>query len=140
MVLAGTISAPCHAQTCILSLSTPGTLDLSGDGLELASDEGSGVGAVMLVTSLLTSHTITIAPPQLVNFPGGYNSSGQVLEVGYQGLAGLSGISQDYTTGQTQFSTGVLGIATALVLNNRVTNPFGFSAGTYQTQTVVTCS
>jgi len=124
--------------SCTLQLASSGTLALSQDGTTMGSEEGSGQPAHLTILST-GSHTISVAAPSLVTSPSGYDPTSQQLEVAYQGLTLLSGVSQGYTSSPTSFSVNALALST-LALNNRIVNPAGFAAGSYATQTVVTCN
>lgn len=125
------------ANTCTL-VATPGVLALSASGTVLGSEETGGVPAEVSIVSLGVN-TVTVAAPTRTGSPAGYNPTGELVRVAYQGLNGLSGISQAYTGSATNFAVGILPL-TVLLVNNRITNANGFAQGTYQTTTVVTCS
>jgi hypothetical protein len=125
------------ANTCTL-VATPGLLGLSSTGTVLGSQELGGVPAEVSVVSL-GINTVTVAAPTVTGAPAAYNPSGQQVQVAYQGVDGLSGITQAYTSSATDFSVGLLPI-TVLLVNNRITNAGGFAQGAYETTTVVTCS
>jgi hypothetical protein len=126
------------ANTCILSLSTPGLMALSLDGLTLGSDQVGGVPATVSIVSVGTN-TITVDPPARTAAPAGYSASGESVEVSYSGVGGLSVVNQAYTSATSSFDVGLLA-ATELLVNNRIINPAGFAQGNYTTRTVVTCS
>lgn len=123
--------------TCTL-VATPGLLGLSSDGNTLGSEELGGLPAEVAIVSLGVN-TVTVGAPTRTGEPSGYNPSGEVVSVAYQGLVALGGISQSYTTSTTNFSVGILPL-TVVQVNNRIVNPNGFIQGTYETTTVVTCS
>src|ERR1700742_3647231 len=75
--------------SCALSLTTPGTLALSADGKTLGSEQTGGVPAVLSIVSV-ASNPVSVAAPTLTSSPGGYDPTGQQLEVAYTGLSGLS--------------------------------------------------
>ena len=126
---------------CALVVLTPGTLQMSADGLRLGSEEAGAVSATMTVGSIGPS-TITVAAPTITQTPPGHNIGGDLVEVAYQGTGLLSSLSQGYTSAQTQGSIPNLGICAVEVvtIDNRITNTSCFTAVTYQTRTVVTCS
>ena len=124
--------------SCSLQLSSAGTLAMSQDGTTLGSEEGSGQPAHLTILST-GSHTINVTAPSLVTSPAGYDPTSQSLEVAYQGATLLSGISQPYTSSPTSFPVATIALST-LTLNNRIVNAKGFAAGSYATQTVVTCN
>src|SRR6218665_2680817 len=123
---------------CTLALATPGLLGLSTDGEVLGSEELGGLSATITILSI-GSNTVTVGAPTRTAAPGGYNASGEVIEVSYAGLGGLSLINEAYRTTSSNFAVSTLPL-TALVINTRITNPNGFDAGSYGTKTVVTCS
>lgn len=127
------------ATVCSLSLNTNGTLALSDDGTELGSEEGGGSAASVLVLSIGSNSIDVDAPIRVSADPAGYNSASEVLEVKYSGAGGLSAVSQDYTSADTDFAVSNIAVS-LLTLHNRITNPNGFAAGNYTTRTVVTCS
>lgn len=124
--------------TCTLAVPTPGIMTLSGDGKTLGSDQTLGVPAELTIVSL-GANTITLAPPTLETYPAGYASGSETVQMSYNGVSGLSGVSHAYTSAQQTFSVGILPI-TSLFINNQVVNTAGFVQGTYTTKTVVTCS
>lgn len=126
---------------CALALGTPGLLAISTDGSKLGSQEPGGLPALVTILSVGNA-TVTVDPPTRTSAPTAlvaYVATGEVVEVAYQGLSGLSGITRAYTTSQTSFAANTLPL-TVLQVNNRITNNLGFPAGTYTTKTVVTCS
>ena len=123
---------------CSVALTTPGVLALSADGTVFGSEEIGGVPAAVSILAV-GSYTVTVAAPTRTNQPGAYDPTGESVQVSYTGLAGLGLISQAYTSSLTTFLIDTLPLS-VLVMNNRITNPTGFAAGTYETRTVVTCS
>jgi hypothetical protein len=148
LVCCGCLTAPAGAADvnfsgtllglCSVALTTPGVLALSADGTIFGSEEIGGLPAAVTILAV-GSYTVTINAPTRIASPGGYDPTGESIEVSYSGLAGLGLINQAYTTGLTTFPIDTLPLST-LVMNNRITNPTGFAAGTYETRTVVTCS
>lgn len=123
---------------CTLTLTTAGSLAMATDGGSMSSTETGGISAVISVLSLGTN-TLTINAPSLISTPAGYDSSGEVVEVAYVGAAGLSAISQSMTDQTTNHALGAIPLS-ALNIDARITNPNGFTAGTYTARAVVTCS
>ena len=123
---------------CSVALTTPGVLALSTDGTIFGSEEIGGLSAAVSILAV-GSYTVTVAAPTRTNAPGAYNPTGEAIEVSYNGVAGLGAINQAYTSSLTTFPIDTLPLS-VLVMNNRITNPTGFAAGTYETRTVVTCS
>lgn len=123
--------------TCTL-VATPGVLGLSSDGDTLGSEEVGGLSAEVAIVSL-GINTVTVAAPSRTGSPVGYDATGEVVSVAYHGLVALGAISQSYTTSTTNFNVGILPL-TVVEIDNRIVNSNGFTQGTYETTTVVTCS
>ena len=132
-------ASPASAGICTLVVVNSGALGLSSDGAHLGSDENRGLAATVSVMSIGPS-TLTVSAPSLTQYPGGYNPSDLALEVAYRGTGALASVSQPYTMTQTSVPVPNLLQEILLTLDNRITTPTGFAAGTYQTRTVVTCS
>ncbi len=129
------------ALSCTLTLGTPGTLGISTSGQYLGSTQPGGVAATMTVATVGPS-TMTVQPPTYTQVPSGYSGAGDTMEIGYTGSGLISGVTQAFTTGVTQFGVpNLLGIGTVIVtFNSRATTATGFRNGTYQMRTIVTCS
>ncbi len=123
---------------CSILATTGGTLALSTDGSTLASDNLGGLPGSVTILSIGDS-TVEVAAPTRTGQPGGYNSAGETLEVSYVGVGGLALVSQAYTSAPTSFDVSTIP-ASVITVNNRISNPNGFPAGSYSTQTVVTCA
>jgi hypothetical protein len=124
---------------CTLSASTNGTLGLNyTTGTTLGSEEAGGSAGSVTILSI-GSTTLTVGAPTRTNQPGGYVSTGEAVEVRYQGATGLSSVTQAYTSSETTRPLGTIA-ASVLTLHNRITNPNGFPDGAYATRTVVTCA
>ncbi|HHY51461.1 MAG TPA: hypothetical protein GYA10_17140 [Alphaproteobacteria bacterium] len=122
---------------CTILASTGGTLALSTNGDTLASDNLGGLPGTVTILSIGNS-TVEVAAPTRTNQPGDYNAAGETIEVAYFGTGGLALVNQAYTNQATSFGIATIP-ASILTVNNRITNPNGFPAGNYATQTVVTC-
>ena len=124
---------------CTLSASTNGTLGLNyTTGTTLGSEEAGGSAGSVTILSIGAT-TLTVGAPTRTAQPGGYVSTGEAVEVRYQGATGLSTVTQAYTASQTTRSLATIA-ASVLTINNRITNPNGFPDGAYSTRTVVTCA
>lgn len=128
----GTVMAACS-----ILASTGGSLALSTDGDSIASDNLGGLPGTVTILSVGDS-TVEIAAPTRTGQAAGYNASGEAVEVSYFGVGGLGFVNQAYTASATTFGVSTIA-ASVLTVNNRITNPNGFPAGNYSTQTVVTC-
>lgn len=133
MNFSGTVLAACS-----ILATTGGTLALSTNGDTLASDNLGGLPGSVTILSIGES-TIDVAPPTRTAQPAGYNSAGEAVEVSYFGVGGLALVNQAYTSTPTSFDVSTIP-ASVITVNNRITNPNGFPAGNYATQTVVTCA
>lgn len=132
------LPSPASAQLCAVVLGTGGTLALSSDATILGSQQLGGIAGTVTITSI-GANTINISAPARILSPASYNPGAEQVEVAYFGLGGLGVVNQGYTSSPTSFVVNTLP-ATILTLNNRIVNPNGFAAGTYTTQTVVTCN
>lgn len=120
--------------TCTIAVATPGVLMLSGDGTILGSDQGLGVPATVTVLSI-GSNTIALSAPVLETYPGGYTPGGEAVEMNTTGLAS----NPVFTSLGIDFDIGLLSLS-ELFVNLKVTDPAGFTQGTYTAKTVLTCS
>jgi hypothetical protein len=123
---------------CTLAVPTPGTLALNADGTKLGSNQTGGLPATVTILSVGTN-TVTVSAPSWVSTPAGYAPSGELLEVSYLGLGGLSLVNQALTDQETDFVVNTLPL-TALTVNAQATNANGFADGTYEMKVVVTCA
>ncbi len=138
-LLACTIGAgPAYAGTCTLLVQGGGLMKLSVDGTVLGSEVAGGQPVVLRISSEGQS-TLIVDAPVLSQSPSGFNS-GLDFEVAYHGSDVLSDIQQDYTGQQTMVDIPNLFDPVDITFENRITTATGMAAGTYQTQTVVTCS
>lgn len=127
--------------SCAILGHTDGTLgvDLGSNGEVLTSEPPYGASATVTLLSVGTNY-VNVAAPTRTDEPAAYVPTGETIEVSYLGVGALSAINQGWTASGTSAQATAL-IATALTLNNRITNSAnGFPAGDYQTQTVVTCT
>lgn len=126
--------------TCTLAVPTPGLMALNADGTVLSSEETGGLAAAATVLAI-GSATVTVGAPvfTVTADAGNYDNTGEVAEVKYTGVGGLSLVDQAYTAGVSSFSIGTIPLST-LAMNAKVTNPNSFDAGAYQFRTTVTCS
>jgi hypothetical protein len=126
------------ADTCALAVPTPGIMTLSADGNTLGTDQPLGVPAEVTILSL-GANLISVTPPTLESHPLAYIPGDETIEMAYNGLNGLSGIVQAFTSSAQSFAVGILPL-TVLLIDNRIHDDDGFEQGTYTTKTVVTCS
>lgn len=130
------------ATACSIALTAAGTLALSGDATRLDSTVSGGAGAVLTLLNLnLSKATITVSAPSLNSYPPGFNPGAATTSVAYVGGGLLTGVNQGYTASGSTFELpALLSVASILTVHNRVVSTVGFSTGTYQTRTVITCS
>ena len=120
--------------TCTIAVATPGVMMLSGDGTILGSTQALGIPATVTVISI-GSNNIALSPPVLETYPGGYTPGGETVEMNTTGLAS----NPVFTSLGIDFDIGLLSL-TSLFVNMQVTDPAGFTQGTYTAKTVLTCS
>ena len=124
---------------CTLAAPTNGSMEITADGLFLSSElTDTGVPASITVASIGAS-LLTIDAPSVEQTPTGYNSTGQIARVRYNGVGLLNLIDQPYTTESTSFVVPNIS-ATVLTVNAQLENANSFVDGIYQLKTVVTCS
>lgn len=135
-------SAALPAAACTLTLTTGGTLALSADATRMDSTVTGGAGAVITILNVdITPATISVAAPVLQAYPGGFDPGSATLQVAYAGGGLLSSVTKAFTSSPSNFQVpALLGVATILTVQNRIQTTAGFSTGTYQTSTVITCS
>jgi hypothetical protein len=120
--------------TCTIAIPTPGIMVLSSDGTILGSDQGLGVPATVTVISIGSNH-IELAPPTLETNPAGYTPGNETVEINTTGLSS----NPIFTSLGIDFDIGLLSLS-ELFVNLKVTDPAGFTQGTYTAKTVLTCS
>ena len=121
-------------QSCVLSLSTPGTLAANADGTEIGSEQTLGVAAVLSVVATAGAPTLTFTAPTLSLQPGAYSGT-PAVSLKYTSTGGAN---QDYTSASSSYtSSNALG--DVVTLNAKATDAAGFAAGGYRIQTTATC-
>lgn len=120
--------------TCTIAIATPGVMVLSNDGTILGSAQGLGVPATVTVLSIGTN-TISLSAPTLLTHPGSYTPGDETIEMNYTGLAS----HPVFSSLGLNFAVGLLPVSN-LFVNLKVTDPGGFTQGTYTAKTVLTCS
>jgi hypothetical protein len=118
--------------TCVLTLSTPGTLAASSDGVTLGSQELTGLPAVLAVISTGTRPTLNFTAPAITG-PSGWTGTPTVS----MAYTSLSGLNQAYTTSATQAQPAAL--LDTLTINAKSVNSTGYISGTYTIASTVTC-
>jgi hypothetical protein len=119
---------------CTIVITTPGTLDLSADGLKLSSKEGLGIpGSATLLTTGAGYRVDVGTPTSFTLAPSGVNSGvGFATQYSATGVSAAVNVQGGITT--------ALGIGvTNLSVNLTASRPAGFPAGIYAAQTTVTC-
>ena len=116
--------------TCILTLSTPGTLGTSADGTRLSSQDGLGLPAILAVIATGAAPKLLFTAPTIA----GASSSGSTVAMSY---ASASGINQDYTSAAYTAQAGSL--LDTVTINARAINNTGFASGLYTISSTVTC-
>jgi hypothetical protein len=125
---------------CTILAHTDGTLVLNTNGTQLTSELTSGgLPGTLTVLSIGLNHLAVSAPTRTLS-PVAYSATGEVIEVSYAGLNGLSFANQAFTTTATNLTIPNTIAASVLTVNNRITNNNGFPPGTYQTKTTITCA
>lgn len=119
--------------TCTLTLGASGKIAMSGDGMTMGSQVGTGTPATLTVVGLNLSPKLTFTP-LVITGPSGWSGSPTVsMAVD----AAVSGRKQAYTT--SAFSILPAAVLDILTINAQVVNPSGFKAGSYNGSTTITC-
>ena len=120
------------ANTCVLSITSAGTLAPLSDGQTLTSETTGGAAATMAIIAAGLSPTIKFGAPT-VQAPSGWTGS-PTTSVRYTSIGGAN---QAYSSAATQATAGAL--LDVFTVNAKVENHTGFAAGQYTVHTIVTC-
>lgn len=116
---------------CVLTLSTPGVLQIASTGIELGSAQPGGVAAALTVVATGSAPTITFSAPSL----SGPSSGGATTQLAY---ASSGGASRAYDSAGYTYAMNRL--LDTITINGRSTNATGFSTGAYTINATATCS
>ena len=121
--------------SCILTVSTGGTLGVSADsGRQIGSEEIGGIPATLAIVATGGTPTLTVSAPTMSQRPAGYAGS-PTVSVRYTSTGGAN---QAYTSGSSTY-TSASALGDTMTINMRAQDNNGFAAGTYQLTTNVTC-
>jgi hypothetical protein len=140
--LAVALLASTESVACIIGVSTPGILQLSGDGQSLGSGNAGGVASVLAITDLdldLNGTTITISNTRLDTAPAGF-AAPVSYAASYSATWLLGSASGTLASAPSFVVPPVLDLVVTLTLHNTVTSVTGFEQGAYTTKTTITCS
>lgn len=119
--------------TCILTISTPGTLGMATSGTQLSSEDGIGVPAIMQVVATGAAPTVAFSAPALASAPPAYTGS-PTLALKYTSTRGAN---QAYTSGASNYTAS--GLLDTVTIHARALDSSGFQSGLYTVATTVTC-
>lgn len=120
------------SNSCVLGISTGGTLAPSSDGRTMSSAQSGGLpGGFTLVAVGATPRVKFTAP--VAETPAGFSGSA-VASVRYTSLRGAQ---QDWTSTATTATAGAL--LDTFTVHGKIESDSGFASGRYNVQTVVTC-
>jgi hypothetical protein len=140
--LAVALLATTGAPACSIGVSTPGVLQLSGDGQSLSSGNSGGVASVLAISDLdldLNGTTITISNTRIDTAPAGFAAPVSYAAT-YSATWLLGSASGSLASAPSFVVPPVLDLVVTLTLHNTVTSATGFTQGTYTTKTTITCS
>ena len=121
-------------QSCILALSTPGTLGTNANGTELGSEQTLGAAATMTVVATAGTPTLSFTAPTMSARPAAYTGTPTVSTK----YTSTGGANQAYTSGSFSYtSSNALG--DTVTINAKAADAAGFAAGSYRVQTTATC-
>ena len=134
-------AAPVQAQTislvgtivnlCVLTVSTPGILAVSGTGTELSTTQSGAVPATLTVVATGTNPTVTFTAPGIT----GPSSGGATTEFAYTSSGGAN-----RTYGTTGYIYAMNRLLDTITINGRATNASGFASGLYTLSATATCA
>jgi hypothetical protein len=119
--------------SCVLSLTSQGTLTPSSSGTTIGSEEPGGSAASVSMTAIGLLPTISFGAPGLTSSPPGWSAS-PTVQIRYTSSGGAN---QGYTSSATTHSP--TGLLESYTVHGRVQSATGFAAGSYTLRTVVTC-
>ena len=138
---AATAAVPAQAQIvnltgtvinlCVLTISTPGILAVTSNGLELSTLQSGGVAASLAIVATGSNPTVTFTAPTL----SGPSSAGSTTEVAYSSSGGAS---RAMGTGAYVYAMNRL--LDTITINGRASNSGGFRSGIYTIASTATCS
>lgn len=121
-------------QSCVLSLSTPGTLGTNANGTELGSEQTLGAAATMTVVATAGTPTLSFTAPTMSTRPPAYTGT-PTVSIKYTSTGGAN---QAFTSGSSSYtSSNALG--DTVTIDAKATDTAGFAAGSYRVQTTATC-
>jgi hypothetical protein len=118
--------------TCVINISTPGTLGLAASGTTLSSEETGGLNSVMAIIATGSAPQIQFAAPQLTGPAGSIAAA--THQIAYTSPGGAA---QTYTASSSVYTMSRL--LDTLTVKAKATNVDGFASGTYTITSVVTC-
>ncbi|MEO8141993.1 MAG: hypothetical protein ABI617_04985 [Sphingomicrobium sp.] len=120
--------------SCVLSLSSNGTMTANTAGTQIGSENASGSAASLGLVAIGSLPTVTYAAPSLSTSPAGWTAS-HTDSIRYTSNRGAN---QAYTSSQSSVTAG--GLTETFTVHGKVDSANGFDAGNYTLTTVVTCS
>ncbi|MCE7796630.1 hypothetical protein LWE61_08665 [Sphingobium sufflavum] len=115
---------------CVLTISTPGSLAISSNGLQLSTTNG-GLPASLTVVATGSNPTISFSSPSLV----GPSSGGATTEVAYSSTGGAS-----HAYDSSGYVYAMNRLLDTVTINGRASNSSGFRSGVYTISATATCS
>jgi hypothetical protein len=116
---------------CVLTVTTPGQLAVTGAGTDLSSSQTGGSAATLTVVATGTNPTITFSAPGIT----GPSASGATSEFAYSSSGGAS---------RAFASSGYIYAMNRLLdtvsISGRANNPNGFASGLYTMSATATCA
>ena len=118
--------------TCIINISTPGTLGLAASGTTLSSEELGGVNSLLAVIATGSAPEIQFTAPQLGGPAGSIATATKMIA-----YSSLGGAAQAYTASSSSYTMNRL--LDTVTIKGKATNTDGFASGTYTITSTVTC-
>jgi hypothetical protein len=118
--------------SCILSLSTPGQLAISGDAASYGSENVGGLGATMTVVAIGVVPSVSFTAP-VIDSPAGFSPTAQA-QIRYTSLGGAN---QAYTSAAS--SSSAVRLLDTFTIHGRILSGDGFQSGSYAVRSTATC-
>lgn len=118
--------------TCVINISTPGTLGLATSGTTLSSEEVGGVNSLLAVIATGSTPQISFTAPALTGPAASITTATKMISYSSPG-----GAAQAYTASNSTYTMNRL--LDTLTVKATATNTDGFASGNYAISSTVTC-
>lgn len=124
--LAGTV-----VNLCVVTISTPGVLAVTSNGLDMTTAQTGGAPATLAVVATGTNPTITFTSPTLT----GPSSGGATTQMSYTSSGGAN-----HAFDSNSYVYVMNRLLDTITINGKASNAAGFKSGVYTINSTATCS